>query len=352
MDFLSALNKRGCKLLISGCSTAYNRYSYDPEPRMNATDCGVGMGSWSFRLRDRIITSDPQFIYGGDIEFSCDGVSGIDNDSKVPNTAMFEEKIKTLFPKNNVSFTVSLCGDECVLYLQRRMDSFCYFDIAIDGETVKKDISTQGLLEDYAGYGLMQIIIPCDHQKKEHTVCFENIRGENPKITVAGVGAKNIQISMSGKGAQTTQFFLDNFDERIGNHKPDILLFTLGANDRIKYAPEVFRQNLTELLNKIFDCSPNCKMLYLLPPAGHDPKNPELDYTGDTVYTSLLTMEVYDRVIKQVCEQFGKDRVDTLSMRELFSSMDVSQWRYDNIHMNRYGNDLLFDAVARRLGLM
>ena len=63
MEYKNLLSKKGCKVLISGCSTSYNRHPYDDMPRSNATDCGVGMGSWSFRLRDYLLTPDPQFVY-------------------------------------------------------------------------------------------------------------------------------------------------------------------------------------------------------------------------------------------------------------------------------------------------
>ena len=343
MDYLSLLNKRGCKLLISGCSTSYNRHPYDPEPRMNATDCGVGMASWSFKLRDYIITSDPQFIYGKDIEFSCQSKLGLDNESNVPNTEVFDGKIKTLFPKEKTCFTVPLCGDEGVLYLQSRIDSPCRFDLEVDGKIVCTDISTEGSLENFAGYGLMQIVFKSNPDIKEHTICFKNIRGDNPKITVVGVGSRNIQINLSGKGSTTARFFIDNFDERIGNHKPDLLILTLGANDRVLNSPDTFRKDLNQLLSMIFETNPECKMLYILPPAGHNPNNPDIDCEG---YTSKLTDEVYDRIIKNACNKF---EIDTLAIRDVFDSVEVSQWRYDNIHMSRFGNEILLNAVLEKL---
>ncbi len=62
--------KQGAQILISGDSLSYNRYSYDPDARGEACQCGAGMGSWSFALRDRLMTLDPAFVYGDEIEFT------------------------------------------------------------------------------------------------------------------------------------------------------------------------------------------------------------------------------------------------------------------------------------------
>ena len=148
---------------------------------------------------------------------------------------------------------------------------------------------------------------------------------------------------MSGKGSTTARFFIDNFDERIGNHKPDLLILTLGANDRVLNSPDTFRKDLNQLLSMIFETNPECKMLYILPPAGHNPNNPDIDCEG---YTSKLTDEVYDRIIKNACNKF---EIDTLAIRDVFDSVEVSQWRYDNIHMSRFGNEILLNAVLEKL---
>ncbi len=344
MEYKNLLSKKGCKVLISGCSTSYNRHPYDDMPRSNATDCGVGMGSWSFRLRDYLITSDPQFVYGVDIDFPCEFVYGLDNVSDVPNTAMFEGNVKTLLPCGDVEFSVPVQNDEIILYLQRRIDSFATFDIEVDGKIVDTDISTLGDEKNFAGYGLMRIVLPCNKDKKGHTIKFKNIKGN--KITVVGAGAKNIEINMSGRGAQTARFFIENFKERIEKFNPDLFIFNLGANDRDLNPPLVFRKDLSMLLQMVFESCPACKMLYLLPPSSCDPENPEMDYE---CYSSLHTIEAYDNIIKQVCGELGNDRIDLLSMRDVFANMEISEWRVDNIHLNRKGNDILFKAVKERL---
>ena len=353
MDYVSLLAKEGSRVLITGDSLSYNRHPYDSEVRDNAHECGVGMESWSFRLRDALFTSGSQFIYGDEIAFSCKTICGIDNMSAVPNTAMFGGRIQTLYPDGDVSFTVPVKNDKIILYFQRRMDSACVFDIAVDGNPEMQDVDTQGHMDDFAGYGLLQIVLPCCLDKTEHTVTISNIRGEKPKITVAGVGTKDIRVDLSGSGGKTTRWLIENYEERIGKfHNLDLLILSLGANDRVFVAPEVFRCDLMELLSKIFEDSPECRILYVLPPASHYPPDPYKDIRLDTVYTSLDTAEVYDRVIRYVCNEFGEGQIDLLSLRELFNADDFRKWRYDSIHLSRYGNDVLFETVESKMGII
>ncbi|MBE6612674.1 MAG: SGNH/GDSL hydrolase family protein [Ruminococcaceae bacterium] len=347
MTYFDLLQKSGTRLLITGDSLAYNRYSYDDggDSRPNAYDCGVGMGSWAFALRDRIFTSDPQFIYGDDLTFDCESTAGIANDSDVPNTAMFGGRIRTLYPTDKAAFSAKIRSDMLVLYLQKRLDHPCLFDIAVDGVPVVRDVDTQGAKEDFAGYGLLILSLPCAADRDVHTISFTNIRGQSPAITVAGIGSRRTDVVLNGKGSQQVSFFIENFEDRIGRHKPDIILLSLSANDRVFIAPDVLRRNLTELFTLISNQLPDCKVLFLLPPSSHKPDEPELDMHP---YTSLLTAEAYNRTVEYVCRSF---HADTLRISSLFDDNRTSDWRYDNIHLNRAGNEVLLEAAAHRLGL-
>lgn len=348
MDYSSIISKNDARIVITGDSLSYNRYSYDDTPRTNAFNCGVGLPSWSFRLRDYFITLDKQFTYGDEIDFSCKSVLGIDNDSEVPNTAMFDGRIKTLYPSDDVSFSVNVKSDKIVLYLQERLDSACTFDIEVDGTLALQNVCTEGKAEYFAGYALRPIVIPCSPEKDVHDIAFTNIKGTAPKITIAGIGAKDIRVNLTGKGSMTTTFFLENFEERIGKYHPDLLIITLGANDRIYDAPAVLSKHLSELFAKVFENSPECKILFLIPPASHHPDFPIKDFPG---YTSLDTIEVYDRVTQETCDEEGKGQIETLSIHKLFEGLKVEDWRFDNIHLNKYGNNALFDAIINKLNL-
>ena len=351
--------KRDAQILITGDSISYNRYGYDTEPRVNAYDCGAGLPSWSFALRDRIFFLDDRFLLGEQITVTCEYVPGLDNISAVPHTAVFGGRIKTLYPQGDVSFPVPFKSDRIVLYLQRRLENSCMFDVYVDGSCVVKDVDTQGDAAEFAGYGLMTVVLPCNAERCEHTVTFTNIRGATPKITLAGVGALNRQVILNGQGGRCADFFVENFDERIGRYNPDLIILSLGGNDRGYRSVWDMQSNLIKLFSKIFSHVPHCKVLLLLPPLGHDPAHPERDVLP---YCSPLIAEAYDRAIEAVCQNLGKEgytddgidqdglyNIDTLRISELFEDADVTTWRFDNIHLNPHGNQVLLEAVCKKL---
>lgn len=350
MTYQEILNKKAANILITGDSLSFNRYGYDEETRgANDAFCyGVGIKSWSFKLRDRIYLSDPQFIFGDSLSFNCDTVLGIDNDSDVPNTAMFDGKIKTLLPENDVEFTVSIKSDEIILYLQRRIDFPCIFDIRVDNVLVKKDVDTTGYSDDFAGYGLMLLRLPCNNELELHKIEFVNIRGITSRITVVGAGAVYKNIILNGRGSQCTSFFIDNFEERIAKHNPDLIIISLTANDRILISAEAMESNLTDLFSKIFERFAHCKILFLLPTSSHNPSNLNIDNDS---YTSKSTAEKYYLTAEAVCEKLLKagNDIDTFRISSLFDDNDVSFWRYDNIHLTPHGNDILLKAICEKL---
>ena len=347
------LSQKNPIILITGDSLAFNRYGYDPLWRGagDAFDYGVGMQSWSFALRDRIYFMDSQFVFGDALSFDCDTVSGIDSESPVPNIALFDGKIKTIYPKDKVTFNVNIKSEEIVLYLQHRTDNPSVFDICVDGKLIKKDIDTKGDPSYFAGYSMLQLRLPCNADMENHEISFQNIRGENPKITVAGVGAVYKNIVLNGRGSQCIRFFIENFEERIARHKPDLILLSIIANDRGKNAPTIVASELKELLSMIFGSLPECKLLLLLPPFAHRPSDIESE---EKPYTSIRTAELYDRVAEKVCADFkGQQKcdVDIMRISDLFDKDDVSSWRFDNIHLNKQGNKMLLDAIMNRLML-
>lgn len=336
------------KILITGDSLSYNRYSYDPDPRGEACQCGAGMGSWSFALRDRLMTSDPAFVFGDEIKFDCDGVLGLDNRSDVPFTAMLGGKIRTLYPKKNVSFSVKESGECIVIYFQKRIDEGCVFDISIDGRVVAENVDTSGDLSRFAGYEPMSVCLPCDANVELHRICFSIRSGE--KLTVVGVGSMRHEVILNGVGGKDTQYFINNFEERIGQYKADIVLLSLGANDRIRVAPAVMRRDLTQLLSKIFEITPKSRVMIIAPPASNLIDSPNEDRMP---YVSLETCRIYDRAASFAVSDMQKlgFNADIMYARDVFDGVPVADWRADDIHMTRAGNDLLLKAVFECMGL-
>ncbi|MBP3381390.1 MAG: SGNH/GDSL hydrolase family protein [Clostridia bacterium] len=343
--FKELVTRHHTHVVITGDSLSFNRYDFDEYRGMNAYDYGAGLGSWSFLIRDKLYTKDAQFIYGADMTFSCKTVSGLATATDLPHTALFDGRIKTLFPSETVTFRLPIQTDELVLYLQHRADTDTVFDVAVDGVTVQADVHTIGDTAWFAGYAPLVLRLPCDGALSTHAVTFARIRGEVPCITVAGAGAVYRQVTLSGRGCTCADFFLENFEERIAKYTPDLLLFSVSANDRLHVSAEKMCENVDALFGMIQQRFPYCRVLVLAPPHSHDPDNPQKDVSP---YTALETAEKYDSALEAVCGRWGHT---VFRISSLFDDADVSAWRYDNIHLNKQGNAVLADAVSRLLGL-
>ncbi len=359
--YLDILQKQNTKVLITGDSLSYNRYSYYEEPHMNAYECGVSMPSWSFRVRDKIYELDSQLIYGSNILFNQCGAVGVDDPDADKFAAAFDGKCYTVVAKDEVSFNVNIKSSTLAFYFQTRPTNYCTFDLYIDGELAHSNINTKGDAEFFKGYAILPVKAQCNENFKEHKIEFRNIKGENPKITIGAVGSKYIDINLTGKGSQTTRFFIDNFDERIGRFAPDLLIIILSANDRAYVAPEVMRKDLLELFARIFKVNKDCKILFLLPPYSHFGSKPHMD---SGIYSSIDTANVYNTVIRDVIANLGNAwykhpdldgtinyDIDILAVCDLFDTENPSEWRADNIHLNQNGNNILFKAVCDKLGI-
>ncbi len=350
--FKKLLQQQNLTVVITGDSLSFNRYGYNTHTWGDAHECGAGMPSWSFKLRDQLYKSDPQFISASQIKFNCPTFSHlIPTTTHEPYTALFNDDVQSALPIKKMEFTLPLQGDQIVLYLQQRLDSPCKFDIAVDGKVVLTGVDTGGNPHHHVGYAPMLLRLPCDPHLAKHKITFINISGSSPVITIAGAGVAYKNVVLTGRGSMCTDFFIENFEERIGRYKPDLLLLTLGANDRGHHSKHQFAAHLKQLLTLIFNRVPHCRLLFLLPTSAHDPKDPESDALP---YCSLAKAEEYNALTEQICHDFTAQtdaKIETMRISSLFDDHDVDVWRFDNVHLNPYGNDILHNAVAERLGL-
>lgn len=352
MSLCNTASKKKENIIITGDSISFNRYDYYADSLGFDAFCyGAGMPSWAFSLRDRLYFCDPQFIFGKDLEFNCKSVSGLDNNSSLPHTEMFGGRIQTLSPCGDVTFEAPIKGGEIVLYLQKRLDDSCTFDVWVDGRPALSNVDTTGNEGMFLGYEPLLLRLECKTDSDKHTVTFKNIRGKHPKITVCGAGAEYRNIVLNGKGSQKASFFIENFEDRIARHSPDLIIITLSANDRAYITPAEYERDTNELFSLIFGGFPECRVLFLLPPSSQNPDDPKSDILP---FTSDETAEKYNLITEQAVEAFRKKGFDISSMRisSLFEGMAVSDWRFDNIHLNKNGNKILLEAVAKAINLI
>lgn len=351
-NYSSLLNKNGTKVLISGDSLSYNRYDFDPVPRTEAVLCYPGMPSWSTLVLEAIYQNDPCYKFGKDITITgCKSVMDTLPHCDEPMCRLIYSRTAAAENGEGLGFRYSCPTDAIVLYLQKRPDSHsCIFDIYVDGALAERNVNTRGNPEKHQGWERFPVILPVK-EACEHNIEFRNIKcGGTTFITLAGIGSRYVDVYNSGIGNRTVTFFIENFEERIGKYSPDIFIFSIGANDQIRLSYEQFEDGLQKLSDMILESSPHCKTVFIAPgrgqhydePVPYDPAN-IADRTASERFDRYIK---YSEILHKHAERTSAECID---MFKLFENTPASLWRYDNIHLTKYGNTVLAKQVIHTL---
>ena len=321
------------KVVITGDSLSYNRYDYDEIPRVNAWDCHIGMGSWSFALRNKLITGTKCFQYADGLRFAEPSVA----DTCDIADSIFGQRVRTIAPVNGrIHFSAQSDTGMLVFYFQKHPQNGCCFSLSVDGVPIEEPVDTRGDLTRYQGYDLLVVSAPCSRDRTSHEVVLSDFACDgDPLVTLAGVSGERMEVAITGQGGRTAQFLLENFEERIGAYAPDTLILIFGGNDCLVYSVQEYRRYLEELFRKVTDRFPDCRIVTLtIPPSA---------YCGETIFADQEDMDrkqgQYNSAMQEVSRAFGAISIDTASV---FQGVLPSVWRYDNVHFTKVGNEMLF----------
>ncbi len=335
-------------LVITGDSLSYNRYDYLDEPRTNAWDCPNGMGSWSFRLRNLFLSSANGFKYADELVFNEEAISGIGEEFD-PMDSVFGERVRTVIPKDGkIRFMTQSDNGTIVLYLQKRPKNYCRFHISVDGIRHSEKIDTFGNNSFYRGWEVLSVELACDKNQKQHEIILSEFEyaDDKPMVTIAGVSVEPRHAVVTGQGCRTAKFINFHFEERIAAFSPDALVLIFGGNDILYYSPEEYRQNLEIFFKKMKTRFPKCKLITVTIP-------PSALYSGLANGVKYSTQQEWDenadKYNKAMIELSRKYGAQTVITEELFSGIPIEKWRFDDVHMTRFGNDLLYKKVKEIL---
>lgn len=311
-------------VLVTGDSLSYNRYSYEDVFCTNSYDSPVNMKSWSFKLRDYIISSTKNFTYGADLKIS-------EFDLK---DSIFERS--SYNGKNSCTFFYPYKTDTITLYLQKHSYGNMY-SIDIDDGFDSKIVNFKGDQNYYRSREVFSLTFKAKENLDCHTIKFTG----SGVFTLLGVSCENKSVIISGKGSQKVDFFLDNYDDYIGKYDFDTALVILGANDKNRTPFDEFEKNYVEFLDRI---TKKTKNVILLTPSNIKSKETLIE-------TNLFDSRENDfykyvEIIKKLSEKYGLKYLDTC---DLFKNLSPEVWRFDNVHFNRIGNDLLYKKVKQIL---
>ncbi len=335
-------------LLITGDSLSYNRHCYDSEPRENAADCHIGMNSWSFRLRNKFITSAKGFRYGDELKIKEPTEHGMAKNIDIYDS-IFGGRVVTVTPRNGmIHIEAESDTGTLVLYLQKRKENYCRFDLSVDGVSIGIRVDTCGNTEDHQGYGLLTIKLPCEKNKKIHEVVFSNFEytEKSPLVTVAGMSDEERYAYVTGQGSRTAKFLLYHFESRIAKISPDIFVLIFGGNDFVFYSADEYKKYLTELFEKMAVRFPKCRLLTVTIPPSAKPVYPIRGMIFNTEMDFNEKLGEYNSVLKEISQKFG---ADCLCLNELFEGVSPEIWRHDEVHLSRVGNDMLYEKLCEMI---
>lgn len=333
-------------LVITGDSLSYNRYGYDENMCMSAFDCHIGMPSWSFRLRNAFLTAAPDFCYADALRFTKGTFAACAEEKD----AIFGAHCRAVTPCEDVISFEAISNNGCVtVYLQADPDAYCRFDVYVDGVLAVKGFDTYKEQHTFLGHALIPLELSCDKNLTMHEVRFTDFTyaEKPPCVTVAGVSSTSRHAVVTGQGSRTARFLLYHFEERIARYAPDAFVLIFGGNDCLFYPAEEYGTYLRELFSRMRERFPNCKCTALtIPPSAKlDREILGKTYTSDEEWQQ--NVETYNAQMRAACTAFD---VTCLETAQVFAGISPKEWRFDNIHMTPFGNDLLFEAVKGFIG--
>ena len=360
-DLSWLITKDGNKVVITGDSLSYNRYDFDLTARTNAYDCLPGMMSWSFMLRDFINRADPWFDHADQLDFILSSGGTI---------STFNGASDYTAPFNNRYVTVAGTGASSEVYFLKRVNNeqtgklvlYCMSNPNASGDCLcdvryslypYTSSTLAGTLDaqtgtNYQGFEPFAFNVPCgsgsDYPVK---IIFTNFRLRSGSAIPSGTrgffllaaGTKNTPVYLTGRGGWTASEVNTDFTNRIGQYAPDLLIMITGANDRFYGTKEAWATGMVNIINATKALKPYCQIVCLgAMPASDTGYSPNEILNGST-------MREFLEYGKKATTDAGAIWFDNYS---LFRGVDPAVWRFDNVHMTKRGNKILFDALVGR----
>lgn len=355
-DFTGFLQRDGKSVVITGESTAYNKYDYDTETRTNAYDCFPGMLSWSFMVRDAIHRNDPFFKSIEELQCYSDenSIPLINNRTTVYelpfNNIVGQLKAVTQTASIYVYYRHLSENNKAILYMSKNPNNTaCSFDIYVDGVFVQT-VDNNGIGGLWQGYAPLEIELNCT-SGGFHEIKFTNFVGTatTPHATdrviyLHGIGSKHTNVNLTGRGGWTVADLLGDINNRIKNYYPDLVICMIGANDMVARTPiDTYKANIQSIIDSVRISRRYTKFLFIATTNMQHPTVPEYDQEG---YVPLSVVRQYTNAMRDVATANGCHFIDT---QKLFENIDIADWRYDKVHMKKYGNKILADTVMKVL---
>jgi hypothetical protein len=339
------------KVVVTGDSLSYNRYSYDEIARATALEGKNGYKSWSWQLRDAFLANLPGFAPGTEFivpeKMSDCAKTVIMDPFEAPlgnrclriHFTQIGQKIVLTIPKHIQSSMAGRQCDELFLYFVTSIHAGGRFRVTVEdaasGLTLggTEQLDNRGNANRYRGVELRSERV-CGNANAIslnliiEALAFEDDREAN--LYLVGCAASQLQWENTGRGSTTSEWLKNEFQSLVIDHRPQLTLIITGANDYTQSLKEedTYR-NVKTMVEAILQQRQSHVVLITRPPSGN--------HSDERTYP-------YAQSVLRVADETGCGCMD---LYELFRPFDPSFWRYDNIHFNRRGNQMVFEHLVR-----
>jgi len=345
-DLTTSFKKEGFTSVIVGDSLSFNSYDYMISPATNAFDCYLGIMSWSFMLRDAIYRNDKYFKHGDEINYTKISTNTSVSISDMGKYYLNFNGRSIAFNINDNLETITIPinfisnSSKAVIYVASNpQNTACSFDV-YNGTNLIGNYNTNGTNKKYQGYEIIPIEVPIVNYTQQNIRITNFVQTSNSpessgkmQLRILGIGSKYSPVYLTGMGSQTSSWLLQNIQTRVLDYNPDFVTIIIGANDiALGVTQEVYESNLQSVVNSIRTLKPNCQILFLGTPSNSN--------ISDT------TTKAYNAKIRNIAINNGCYFIDCL---KLFNNINSSEWKYDNIHMKQYGNEILCKTILKTI---
>lgn len=342
-------------VVITGDSLSYNAFDFPTATPLKATFQVPGLMSWSFMLKDLAKRQDKGFKYLDSCPYEI-----------VTGTAVIEKNNleKYYLPLNSRCLGLTATSDNTevnVLIGHEGIKNKIVVHIAetptIGEVTLQIGVYPYGptdFTEEVivslnnaplgGGYFISQVPVNVLSTDKPYKIKLKNFKNKlgvsdgSRTLLLSCVTSRKSNIITSGIGGWTSADVIDDYDDMIGQYHPDLLMLMIGANDRGQgVTKEQYAKNIEMIIDRVRSDNQYCDIVILTTtPASNAEFQPNVIVNGSTI-------EDFNESARLVAVNKNCYFLDVF---DLFIVQNPGIWRFDNIHMSRSGNYILFNSIV------
>ncbi len=327
----SYLLQQDCSVVITGDSLAYNRYDFIDEPMMNAWDCPIAMQSWSFLLRDYLITHSSGWVPAEKINIQINPRDMLADPPKAALIKKHDQRLPLTEQQPLDTLSINVENSISAIQIKGCPENLCFItnSKAALFETDGKQIDLQGDINLFNGSYFKWVTSHSGFLKKFI---------EGSLLNIAGAADTKTDVFLTGSGSKTAEWMLENSYERILKYNPNLCILIIGANNRRMNNPKNFKAALNELIAAMKE---NKTEIILISPPHSTTTDPQ--WGADNIYQPN---EVVTKPIMKILKKAAFDnKIPFINLFEFFRGIPSGDWRFDNTHFTQEGNFLLYKAI-------